>query len=103
VAVQVGKESHGAKVSSLSAQHLFVTRVFPGVSPGSKVAVKFSLPVRKGRAQILCHCEMVAFGSEFQGPGSGSVFKIVRVSEGRHEGIFGRYVRWLHFNALRKA
>jgi len=102
VEVQVGGRWLSGRVTSLSSQHLFLARKLSDAKVGDKIVVKFKLPVKGGETEVTCRCEVLMFGTEFGTSKKGVILKLTKVEEGKQAGIFGRYVRWLHFNALRK-
>jgi len=101
--VQVKKTWISVHVSSLGSEHMFAETMNAEIEPGLEAQVRFDLPVKGGVAQVSCRCRVVSRGKDFHTSAKGVLLEIIRVEEGKRPGIFASYVRWLHFNALRKA
>jgi len=98
---RLGARSFDARVSSLGMTHLFLATRNHDAKDGDRIEVSFKVATRAGLAEIKCDCLVVAHGQDPRSGAKGLALHIVELDEGRERGLFGNYVRWLHFHALR--
>jgi len=101
--VQVKKSWLTVRISSLGNQHMFIETKNREIEPGQETQVRFDIPVKGGGAQVACRCRVISKGRDLRTGGKGFLLEIARAEEGKYPGILNNYVRWLHFDALRRA
>jgi len=95
-------ERHDVYLSHLGMKEAWMTGAdLPG-SMGDAVQLIITVVLPGGASRVFCSCTVLETGRK--GSGQKTVkLRIGDVDEGRNEGVFYHYVRWLHFNAVRDA
>ena len=94
-------EEHPVRITTLGAEHAFVTTNMDLVS-GARLELRFGINARGGVAEVQVRAEVISTGRDHSSGRRGVRIKFTRIDEGRHRGILRQYTRWLHFNSIRE-
>lgn len=100
--MRLEKEGRNQKVriTRMDANGLLVETLTPPERPGGAVSVLFKVRVREGRIPVKCTCAVEKVMDGRGGSRPGLQLLIRKLEEGSYKGIYGRYLKWLHFRTL---
>lgn len=99
--LSVGADSHPVRISSLGPENAFVT-TNTALEPAAKLQLRFGIMARGGVVDIAVHATVISAGRDHRSGRRGVLVRITHVDEGGTRGILRQYIRWLHFNSIRK-
>ncbi|MFH1532674.1 MAG: PilZ domain-containing protein [Pseudomonadota bacterium] len=97
----VGKNERPVRISSLGPENAFIT-TNTKLEPGARLELRFGIAARGGVAEVQARADVISVGRDHRSGRRGVLVKLTRVDEGGHRGILLQYIRWLHFNSIRK-
>jgi len=97
----VGKNEHPVRLTSLGIENAFIT-TNTKLKLGARVEVRFGIAARGGVAEVQARADVISTGRDRRSDRKGVQVKLSKVDEGGHRGILRQYIRWLHFNSIRK-
>lgn len=97
--LEVGELNLAVRVVNLGPEALFVATPVAPIDEGDLI-VRLPIPTRDGRVPVMLSCTLLEARKRTETDPAGLELRINGVDEGRIEGIFVRYVKWLHFNSM---
>lgn len=88
------------EIRRMDANGLFVATPSAARQAGGPVAIELKIRVQAGLIPVTCHCAVEKTEDGSGALPSGLHLIIRKLDEGRHKGIYGRYLKWLHFRTL---
>ena len=97
----LGADQLPVRSSSLGPENAFVT-TNTDMEPGTKLALRFGIMARGGAIDVDANAAVISVGRDPRSGRRGVLVRLSQINEGGHRGILRQYIRWLHFNSIRK-
>ncbi len=97
----LGRASHPVQISSLGPENAFIT-TNTEMEPGAKLTLAFEITARGGAVDVTMRATVISLGRDYRSKRRGVLVRITKIDEGGQRGILHQYIRWLHFNSIRK-
>lgn len=92
-----------ARIIALSDRSMSIVAEYLGAARGMEMNVVFQIHGKNGPAEVICECRVLGTKLRRKEFLTHMDLTILKCDEQGEKGIFSHYVRWLHFNALRKS
>lgn len=99
--LSVGAASHPVRISSLGSENAFIT-TNTALEIGGKIQLRFGILARGGVVEIQARATVISTDRDHRSGRRGVLVRLNQVDEGGQRGILRQYIRWLHFNSIRK-